>query len=321
MLRRERIPVLMTAALTIMIMVLALGLRPTMGSWSARISNEANTVGTAQGVSGLNCYAEMQETTKKYGGYLYHFHTDYSEATNDSLNNRVWKQDNGQAIQPNRNWDYNGTVQASSEPCVGVNKHSYFPGGNSPGGGSSVRNTITANYPVTMPEQFTTETWINTRRPQGTVVVDSRNGNSTDPSWRVQVLHDGTVAFQVRESQTANTRTDQLASLSRIDDGRWHQVVTTWNSRTREMGIYLDGKPEVFSTSTSGLYQMPPNRGYIRYGYSGGNYAWPEPSFDDNFLGFMAFAAVYPTTLTATDVKRHWGARNGATRWPESTVG
>ena len=330
MLKKERIPVVVAAVLAIIVLILAFSLQPTFGSWSARVTNSRNAAGTAKGVDALNCYEEMQQTTKKYGGYLYHFHTPYAQATNDSLNQTAWTLRNGRPISPNTNWVYDGSQQAAEEPCVGVKKHAYFKGDNSTEGAlatarlNSTKSTITANASAfTMPEQFTTETWINTSQPQGTVAVNSIFGNFERPVWRIQVLSDGTVGFQVRQAPLGIDRVyDQVKSTERIDDGQWHQVVTTWDFSTNEMGLYIDGQPESFKTSSSSLYRFTGGgEGFVRYGYSGNHDRWPELS-PDNFVGYMSFAAIYPTRLTDQDVRRHWDARTVSGKaWPKSTVG
>ena len=329
MLKKERIPVVAAAVLAIIVLISAFALQPTFGSWSARVTNSRNAAGTAKGVDALNCYEEMQQTTKKYGGYLYHFQAPKPQSTNDSLDQMTWTSVAGRPIVPNNNWNYDGSVQARNEPCVGVSKHAYFRGGNSVNGllpgVSSTRTTITANYEqIKLPTRFSTETWINTQMPQGTVAVNSAVGNWRDPAWRIQVLSDGTVAFQVRgEVDITYKKSDQVKSEATVDDGEWHQIVTTWDWNTNEMGLYVDGQPESFKTSTEPLYRFDSNiRGFIRYGYSGSSYKWPETTYDDNFLGFMSFAAVYPTILSKQEVQRHWKARTVAGKaWPKSTMG
>lgn len=324
MLKRERIPVVAAAVLAIIVLILAFALQPTFGSWSARVTNGSNTAGTAAGQRMRTCYDEMKETTDAYGGYLYHFQAPYSLSTNDSLDKTTWQATNGQVIQPNQSWNYSDASQAVTEPCVGETKHAYFRGGNATEGGaiqsglSSTRTTMNVtSTPVTMPTQFTTETWINTSDAQGTIVVNSIFGNYDRPVWRVQVMTDGTVAFQVRKAPLGVDRVyDQVKSATHVNDGEWHQVVTTWNFRTKEMGIFVDGQQEAQKISKSDLYRFTgESEGYIRYGYTGGNNNWPENS-PDNFLGYMSFAAVYPTILSQADVKLHWEARNGVMGWP-----
>ena len=323
MLKSERLPLAFTAVLVAILAVLGLCLRPTLGSWSAQVTNSANSAGTAEGELVRTCYDEMQRSTEEYGGYLYHFHTPFAQATNDSLDKTTWAATNGTAIKPNQSWNVDTSQQAPTEPCVGVTGHAYLKGGNATTGGaiqsglSSTRTTInTTQTPVTMPTQFTTETWVRTSQAQGTIVVNSIFGNYDRPVWRVQVLGDGTVAFQVRKAPLgADLVYDQVQSYSRIDDGEWHQVVTTWNFTTKELSIAIDGDFEAAKVSTSDLYRFTgANEGYIRYGYTGGNNNWPATS-PDNFLGYMSFAAVYPTILSAQDVARHWEAREGVRGW------
>ena len=147
--------------------------------------------------------------------------------------------------------------------------------------------------------------------------MNSIYGNYDRPVWRVQVLTDGTVAFQVRKAPLGFDKVyDQIKSTTHVNDGQWHQVVTTWNFATKEMGIFVDGQQEAQKVSKSDLYRFTgANEGYIRYGYTGGNSNWPEIS-PDNFLGYMSFAAVYPAILSPADIKRHWDARSGVMEWP-----
>lgn len=329
MLKKEHFPVTVAAILAGILVLLAFSMHPTFGSWSAQITNIGSSAGTSEGKLVRTCYDEMKLTSMKYGGYLYHFHTSDDSATNDSYDRLTWRAKNGNQIKPNSQWFYADYSQASSEPCLGVSKHAYFPGGNSTRGGAlfSGINSRKATINVTadavrMPDRFTTETWINTSEAQGTIVVNSIFGTYDRPVWRVQVLGDGRAAFQVRQTPLGVDRIfDQAKSSTRVDDGKWHQIVSTWDYATREMKLFIDGEQEVAKTSISGLYRFDSRtEGYIRYGYSGGNYNWPEGDKnidEDNFLGYMAFAAVYADTVSASDVKRHWEARKGVMGWPE----
>ena len=324
MLKKERIPVLTIAVLAIILLFSAFLLQPTYGSWSARITNGGNTAGTASSQRIRTCYDEMKNTTGTYGGYLYHFHAPFSLSTNDSLDKTTWQTTKGQDIKPNQAWNYSDRQQAVTEPCLGETKHAYFQGGNSTEGGaiqsglSSTRTTINVtDSAVTMPMQFTTETWINTSQAQGTIAVNSIYGNYDRPVWRVQVLTDGTVAFQVRKAPLGVDKVyDQIKSTTNVNDGNWHQVVTTWDFATKEMGIFVDGQQEAQKTSKSDLYRFTSaSEGYIRYGYTGGNSNWPENG-PGNFLGYLSSAAVCPAILSPTDVKWHWDARDGVMGWP-----
>lgn len=84
-------------------------------------------------------------------------------------------------------------------------------------------------------DAITVETWIKTASQSG--VISSYNRNKY---WEL-----GATNGKIQWSTTASDGTRDTTSISNIDDGNWHHVVTTYDSFSGESSIYIDGEQNI----------------------------------------------------------------------------
>jgi len=113
--------------------------------------------------------------------------------------------------------------------------------------------------PVPVREDFTIAFWVRTRQAavgdqqwfQGPGLVDAEVPGVVE-DFGTSLLR-GKFAFGVGNPDTT------LCSRSDINDGRWWHVAASRNSRTGEMQVYVDGKPEGIGSGPKGP-RTAPNR-------------------------------------------------------------
>lgn len=154
------------------------------------------------------------------------------------------------------------------------------------------------------PGQFTIETWIKTTTTRGGKIIGFGNltqQNSTRHDKHIYMRNDGRLVFGVR-SGSAQTVTTPAA----YNDGEWHHVVATQGPLFQGMALYVDGQLRASNIFVSGNENTP---GYWRIG--GDNLSgWPSRPTSNFFAGQIDETAVYPTTLTSSQVSAHYALRN-----------
>ncbi|PVC85568.1 hypothetical protein DBP19_27520 [Streptomyces sp. CS090A] len=154
------------------------------------------------------------------------------------------------------------------------------------------------------PTRFSVETWIKTTTTQGGKIIGFGNlnqQNSTRHDKHVYMRNDGRLVFGVNSS---GTRT--VATSAAYNDGQWHHVVATQGPLGQGMSLYVDGQLRASNILVSGNENYP---GYWRVG--GDNLAgWPNRPTSNFFAGQIDETAVYPTTLTGSQVSAHYALRN-----------
>ncbi|KAB2590187.1 LamG domain-containing protein [Streptomyces arboris] len=154
------------------------------------------------------------------------------------------------------------------------------------------------------PTRFSVETWIKTTTTRGGKIIGFGNlnqQNSTRHDKHVYMRNDGRLVFGV---QSSGTRT--IATSGAYNDGEWHHVVATQGPLGQGMSLYVDGQLRASNILYSTNENYP---GYWRVG--GDNLSgWPNRPTSNFFAGQIDETAVYPTTLTASQVSAHYALRN-----------
>ncbi|MFT5527234.1 MAG: putative heme-binding domain-containing protein, partial [Pirellulaceae bacterium] len=148
---------------------------------------------------------------------------------------------------------------------------------------------------------------------------------------RIKTTQDGTIISKggagnkwIADGQTLFVRGGKLAydigwvgaitSTARVADGKWHDVAATYNSKTGEIQLYVDGKAD-----NRGKLQAKSElaKGVVRIGYTAGDFPRPK-SF---FTGDIADVRYYNSRLSEAQLKDLDNEANSATplaKWTPS---
>ena len=130
-------------------------------------------------------------------------------------------------------------------------------------------------------------------------VLMSRNSSTADggaPTDSDHILWIDSAGKLVYGLATGSTPTRvQVTSPSAYNDGTWHLAVVTVSAST--ISLYVDNA--LVATGTTSTVQSYTGYWHLGYGYTTGYSDVPTNTY---FTGSLALAAVYPTTLTTTQV-------------------
>jgi YD repeat-containing protein len=137
------------------------------------------------------------------------------------------------------------------------------------------------------------------RNPNSGRCLDDPNRSTTNGTQFQIYDCNGTPAQQWIQS---------LQTSGAVNDGRWHHTVLTTDGTSQ--WLYLDGAL-AYSTAQSSTGSVPLTPGgqayaYVGTGYTGVTATGLALNTTTYFSGSMEELATYPTTLTATDVARHY---------------
>lgn len=199
----------------------------------------------------------------------------------------------------------NGTVSAGNQDAPGILATS---GLRLEGNGAA---SIPKQY--NNPTTFSIEAWINTTSTQGGRILGFGNVATGTSNSRDRVLYmnnDGRVTFGTYGGQTYT-----IQSPTPLNDGKWHQVVATmqpggWFSPT-VIRLYVDGK-EVASRSGVSAQNYS---GYWRIG-ADGMQGWPNQPSSSGLAGNYDEVAIYTSTLSATQIRKHFDVGSVAVNLP-----
>ncbi len=142
---------------------------------------------------------------------------------------------------------------------------------------------------------FSLETWFRTSRTSGGALLSLITSSGVDRS--LYLGSDGKVRFGVGGSAL-------VTSATALNDGQWHHVVYTHASTgSGKAKLYVDGA--LVASANSG--NIGTATGSWRAGQAAWSSTWPG-SPDQFFRGDLDEIAVYPSTLTATEVADHYTA-------------
>ena len=151
---------------------------------------------------------------------------------------------------------------------------------------------------VRAPQTFSVEAWFKTSSTSGGQVVgfgDVPTGSSYRHDRQVYLTSTGKLVYYVDQNGTSRS----LTSASSYNNNAWHHVVATLSSSG--MVLYVDGN-RVGSSST-----VTYGRSYGGFWRIGADVLPGKTSSTSAYLnGAIDDVAVYPTALSATQVKDHW---------------
>ncbi|QDP95167.1 PKD domain-containing protein [Microlunatus elymi] len=172
--------------------------------------------------------------------------------------------------------------------------------------GSANAGTQTA---VSGPQTFSAETWIKTTTTQGGKILGFGGSpvGSTSSSYDRHIYMDnaGHITFGVYPGAVRTVTTSGT-----YNDGQWHHIVASLSSAGME--LWVDGVRRGVDASTTSAQDYT---GYWRLG--GDNLGgWPNTGSSTNFSGQIDDTAIYPTALTATQIRDHYTEAGGTLNIP-----
>jgi len=151
---------------------------------------------------------------------------------------------------------------------------------------------------VANPAVFTVEVWFNTTTTTGGKLIgfgNAQTGTSNTYDRHVYLTNSGQVVFGVYPNAVRT-----VISPRSYNDGAWHHAVATLS--TAGMALYVDG---ALAASDPAVTTAQAYAGFWRIGFDNLN-GWTSQPSSSYFAGSLAYAAVYTTALTATQVKSHY---------------
>ncbi|MEU2718753.1 LamG-like jellyroll fold domain-containing protein [Streptomyces sp. NPDC007205] len=152
-----------------------------------------------------------------------------------------------------------------------------------------------SDRPSTRPTAYSIETWFKTTTRTGGKLIgfgDRQQRPSALYDHQTYMTDDGRIIF-------GDTRSTTIASSPGLNDGKWHHVVATRDSKSVQ--LYVDGK--LRASRKAGT----PNTSYTGYWHVGGDSiaAWPSAPSSPYFVGQIDETAIYPRVLTPAQVAQH----------------
>lgn len=160
---------------------------------------------------------------------------------------------------------------------------------------------VVATTPVVNPTTFSQQVWVKTTTQRGGRIFgfgSSANGvASTNYDRQLYMLDDGRVRFGVYNGSTVT-----IDSTSPLNDGAWHQVVSTFDQSG--MKLYVDGELQASDSNSAA-------QNYTGYWKLGSDNTWGGHSDTTQFIGEVDEAAIYPRALSASEIRTHFRAGGG----------
>lgn len=291
-----------TVFLTLVLLAAVLS-RPTLGGWTAQITNATNTAGAAAAPQ-LSCLDSLRTTAEDEGVFL--LEPGLVSGALSRVNSQVgsWEGRN-----------FGGSV-TNGHPCGQDTAQSLHVQYGLLGLTSQYFQTPTTGSYTRAP-QMSTETWFRTSYNQGVIVTllsPGVLGLGNGVTMAVSINPQGQLTYITNDAATGAGNLNRITGPV-VSDGQWHQVVTTWDDATREMNLYLDGNlidSQSASHDMSNIDDARSTRFY--YGNAGnsllgvlGNLLFGN---DTQLRGEVAYAAGWERVLTPAEIAWHWDARN-----------
>lgn len=265
--------------LALAVVVLLNQFAPTRSAYSAAVSNDGNTAGTA---AYFTCTGAVGADTAN---------AMFAYRLGEASGSRTATDWSGKGL----NGTYQGTMTAATpnpNACPRDAGSSYVLNGNA--------SFVSTPRSYANPTTFSEEVWFRTTTPGGLLI--GFGGSQVSPSGQ----HDRKIYLNTSGQLVFGTysgTTQVVTSPGTYTDGAWHHVVSTM-SPTTGMRLYVDGA----LVASNGSYTAPENfTGYFRIGYDTVS-GWPGASANGAFTGSMRYAAVYSTVLSASQVAAHAAA-------------
>lgn len=252
---------------------------PTQSAFSARITNSADTAGTA---ANFTCTGAVS-VDKSNALFAYKL-TEASGATTAA----DWS-------GTGANGTYRGTMTAATptpNACPRDAGSSYVLNGSS--------SFVSTPSSVANPTTFSEEVWFKSTVAGGLLMGfgGSQVNSSGQHDRQIYLNTSGQLVFG-----TYNSGVQVVTSPKAYNDGAWHHVVATLSGGTG-MRLYVDGA----LVASNASYTLAENyTGYWRIGYDTIS-GWPGSAANYYFTGSMRYAAIYTTVLTQDQVTNHYAA-------------
>jgi hypothetical protein len=188
---------------------------------------------------------------------------------------------------------------------------------------------VTSQQSANNPQAFSIEGWFETTTNTGGKLIgfgNAQTGWSTNYDRQIYMMNDGQLVFGIWNNQTETIETPNV-----YNDGQWHYVVATFDP-VLGMSLYVDGQqigstyqtnPPIVAQNYSGYWRVGGDNlnGWNLDPWGGQSQTTTATNTDSGtisepnsyyFQGSMADVAVYPYTLTASQVVAHYAAANYA---------
>lgn len=104
----------------------------------------------------------------------------------------------------------------------------------------------------------------------GTIVSRTTTGEKWVPDGQTLFVRDGRLTFDIGWVGAVQSR-------QRVDDGKWHDVAMTWNSKSELVQLFVDGKTDQGRKLAT---QKPLRNSVLRIGFTNSNFPRPLSFFD-----------------------------------------
>lgn len=262
--------------------VIALLQAPTISSFSARVTNSTNKVGTA---ANFTCTGAVGADASN-AVLAYKFNDAAGTATASDFSGH------------SNTGTYQGAMTSSSAKPVACPRDS---GGAWTLDGST--NYVSTTTSQTAPTTFSVEAWFKTSTPGGKIIGfgDRQTGSSRTKDRHLYMASSGQVVFGTYSTSAGGAQS--VTGPTNYADGTWHYAVGTMSPQTG-MSIYIDGQ---LITNAPTLTDADSYTGYWRVGYDNLS-GWPGVPSNFYFTGSIRHAAVYSIALTQQQITNHWAA-------------
>tara|TARA_R110002072_G_scaffold302354_1_gene484846 strand:+ start:12455 stop:16447 length:3993 start_codon:yes stop_codon:yes gene_type:complete len=104
----------------------------------------------------------------------------------------------------------------------------------------------------------------------GTIFSRTRTGDKWVPDGQTFFVRNGQLAFDIGW-------VGAVQAGRRVANGKWHDVAVTWDAKTRQVQLFVDGKPEQTRELAT---QKPLRDAVLRIGFTNENFPGPQSFFD-----------------------------------------
>ena len=121
----------------------------------------------------------------------------------------------------------------------------------------------------TTTKDFTITARIRTRSG-GTIFSRTKASDRWVPDGQTLFVRNGQLAFDIGWVGAVQSR-------RRVNNGKWHNVAVTWEAKTEQVQLFIDGQPE---RSGELATQKPLRESVLRIGFTNDNFPGPQSFFD-----------------------------------------
>lgn len=167
----------------------------------------------------------------------------------------------------------------------------------------------------TTSKDFTVTARIRTKSG-GTIIGRTKSGEKWVPDGQTLFVRDGRLTFDIGW-------VGAMQSRQRVDDGKWHDVAMTWNSKTELVQLFVDGKSDQGRKLAT---QKPLRNSVLRIGFTNSNFPRPQSFFDGDLRDVRFYQRLLGNDELATSdslpdddsLTAHW--KLDGTTSPEKTA-